>query len=216
MTEWFFWRHYWRQAHPIWFRIKAHLTGFCLTKREIPWHKTGGPALCWLKLKAVQYKHIFLVGWLVELKINLIASEPNSAKPYPQGCPQCHQDGWQGAEVCCKGLSVSSGGEVIKWHPFAVFSMQTCGHLGLCREQGPSPAGACTARAEDKHHVLVARVFTLLSDVLLDQFDCTNNKWASKNVVLKAFEAQGWEVMCTPKLAQQWWTTEFTGSTFAD
>lgn len=82
------------------------------------------------------------------------------------------------------------------WHPFAVFSMWnvTCCHL----------SSACTTHAEDKHCVLRAKMFTLLPDVLLEQFDCTNNKWASKRVFLKAFEAQGWGVMCSPKLAWQW------------
>lgn len=56
--------------------------------------------------------------------------------------------------------------------------------------RGRSP-GACTTPAADKHHVLMATVFTLLPDLLLEHFDCTNNKWASKNVVLKAFETQG-------------------------
>lgn len=77
-------------------------------------------------------------------------------------------------------------------HLFALFSMQnvTRCHLGLCTEWGPKLTGACTTHVEDKHHVLIARVFTLLSDVLLEQFDYTNNKCASKNVFLKAFEAQ--------------------------
>lgn len=61
---------------------------------------------------------------------------------------------------------------------------------GCVRGRGRSP-GACTTHAEDKHPVLMATVFTLLPDLLLEHFDCTNNKWASKNVVLKAFEAQG-------------------------
>lgn len=77
-------------------------------------------------------------------------------------------------------------------HLFALFSMQnvTRCHLGLCTERGPKLTGACTTHVEDKHHVLIARVFTLLSDVLLEQFDYTNNKRASKNVFLKALEAQ--------------------------
>lgn len=80
----------------------------------------------------------------------------------------------------------------------------TCGHLRLCVEQGLNLTSACTTHAEDKHHVLKARVFILLPDVLLEQFDYTSNKWASKDVLLKAFEAHGREVTRTPKLARQW------------
>lgn len=143
-TEWFFWRHYWRQAHPIWFRIKAHLTGFCLPKQEIPWHEAGGLAPHWLKLKAAQYQRIF--GWVVELKIDLTASESNSVSPYPQDVRRvaASRGVLQGPVCLVRRCN--------QWHPLAVISMQnvTRGHPGLCAEQGPNPAGACTTHVEDK------------------------------------------------------------------
>lgn len=159
-----------------------------------------GPTWCWLKLL---FSMNTFCGWLVELKINLLASVSHSASPYPQDVPSATRMGGR-EQVCCKGLCVSSGGEISGIHwlclPRRTWLVATS---GCGQSRGRSP-GACTTHAEDKHHVLIARVFTLLPDVLLELFDYTNNKWASRNVFLKASEAQGWEVTCTPKLAEEW------------
>lgn len=53
-----FWRHYWREAHPTWFRIK----GFSAHNPRSPMVRGSRPASCGLKLEAIQYERIF---WLV-------------------------------------------------------------------------------------------------------------------------------------------------------
>ena len=66
----------------------------------------------------------------------------------------------------CNDLTVSSEGEISDIHSFCVPQRTWLLTTSHCMEQKPNLIGAHTTHVEDKHNVLIAGVFTLLSDVL--------------------------------------------------
>lgn len=90
----------------------------------------------------------------------------------------------------CSDSAASLGGEISYIHAFYFPRRTWLITTSHCKEQGLNLIVARTTHVEDKHNVLIGGVFTLLCDVLGELFDYMNNKCASKNVFLKAFEAQ--------------------------